>query len=120
MLLQRAAFATALLIQGLSYFGDPVRTSVGLALGLISVAAAALLYIGLLTPIAGAVAALSGLAIACSVLPSSTHPLFVSGIPLLFAIAMLLAITVLGPGAFSVDARLFGRREIIIPRRSGS
>jgi hypothetical protein len=25
------------------------------------------------------------------------------------------AITLLGPGAFSLDARLFGRREIIIP-----
>jgi hypothetical protein len=28
---------------------------------------------------------------------------------------MLVAVIVLGPGAFSVDARLFGRREIIIP-----
>jgi hypothetical protein len=27
------------------------------------------------------------------------------------------AIACLGPGAFSADARLFGRREIIIPRR---
>jgi hypothetical protein len=26
------------------------------------------------------------------------------------------AIACLGPGAFSVDARLFGRREILIPR----
>jgi hypothetical protein len=28
---------------------------------------------------------------------------------------MVLAIIGLGPGAFSVDARVFGRREIIIP-----
>jgi hypothetical protein len=33
---------------------------------------------------------------------------------MVFSIAILLAIIVLGPGAFSVDARLFGRREIII------
>jgi hypothetical protein len=28
---------------------------------------------------------------------------------------MVLTVAGLGPGAFSVDARLFGRREIIIP-----
>jgi len=27
----------------------------------------------------------------------------------------LVAIIILGPGAFSVDSRLFGRREVIIP-----
>ncbi len=30
--------------------------------------------------------------------------------------AMLVALATSGPGAFSVDARLFGRREITIPR----
>jgi hypothetical protein len=29
--------------------------------------------------------------------------------------AMSAALVLLGPGAFSLDARLFGRREIIIP-----
>jgi hypothetical protein len=29
---------------------------------------------------------------------------------------MSAAQVLLGPGAFSVDARLFGRREIVIPR----
>ena len=28
------------------------------------------------------------------------------------------AMTLLGPGAISIDARLFGRREIVIPRRN--
>jgi hypothetical protein len=28
------------------------------------------------------------------------------------------AIVLLGPGAFSVDARMFGRREVFIPKRS--
>ncbi|HEX3543577.1 MAG TPA: hypothetical protein VHT31_03545 [Candidatus Acidoferrum sp.] len=30
-------------------------------------------------------------------------------------IVMAAAIALLGPGAFSLDARLFGRREILIP-----
>lgn len=33
-------------------------------------------------------------------------------------IALGIAIALLGPGAFSLDFRLFGRREIIIPRRT--
>ena len=32
--------------------------------------------------------------------------------------AVTVALLFLGPGAYSVDARLFGRREIVIPRRS--
>ena len=28
------------------------------------------------------------------------------------------AVALLGPGAFSIDARLFGRREVFIPRRA--
>jgi hypothetical protein len=31
---------------------------------------------------------------------------------------MLVTIIGLGPGAFSLDARMFGRREIIIPPRA--
>jgi hypothetical protein len=31
---------------------------------------------------------------------------------------MALAVALIGPGAYSLDARLFGRREIIIPRAS--
>ena len=35
-------------------------------------------------------------------------------------LAAAAALGLLGPGAFSVDARLFGRREIFIPGRDGS
>ena len=89
-----------------------------MGIGLISIAAGALILVGMLTPVAGVVVALCGIGVACSLLPSCTRPLFGSGIPLLFAVSILLAIIILGPGAFSVDARLFGRREIIRPRRS--
>jgi hypothetical protein len=34
---------------------------------------------------------------------------------LIFALTIILAIIGAGPGRYSVDARVFGRREIIIP-----
>ena len=40
---------------------------------------------------------------------------FGSWLALAFFIVMATAIVLLGPGAFSLDARLFGRREIVIP-----
>ena len=82
------------------------------------IASAALLLIGFLTPLAGVVVALEAAGIGLSLLPACTRTLFDSYVSVVFAVAILLAIVTLGPGAFSVDARLFGRREIIIPPSS--
>jgi hypothetical protein len=73
LLLLRVALATALLVQGISYFGDPDLGAGALAIGLISIAAHALILVGMLTPVAGIVVALSGIGIACSLLPSCTR-----------------------------------------------
>jgi hypothetical protein len=35
---------------------------------------------------------------------------------MVFIVVVVAAIILLGPGSLSLDARLFGRREIIIPR----
>jgi hypothetical protein len=71
--------------------------------------AAILLLIGLWTPLAGALVAVAQLALAV------THPAerwtFVN-----FA-AMGAALAMLGPGGCSLDARLFGRKQIQIPDR---
>ena len=40
---------------------------------------------------------------------------FDARLSLILLMAMTVAIFLLGPGAYSLDARLFGRREIIIP-----
>jgi hypothetical protein len=49
-------------------------------------------------------------------LPVCTPVIFDSRLSIALGAAMLVAIAVLGPGALSIDARMFGRREIIIPR----
>ena len=72
------------------------------------------LVVGLLTPAAGAVLVLEGLGIALSRFPA-VLPIAHCGplAPWLF-VAIASACLLLGPGAYSVDARLFGRREIVI------
>jgi hypothetical protein len=79
-----------------------------------ALASAGLLLVGLLTPIVALLVGLGGIGIELLLLPACTSPLFNSRILLVFSITILLAIIVLGPGALSVDARLFGRREITI------
>jgi len=66
-----------------------------------------LLLIGLLTPIASALAALAELCLAA----------LGEGVTMTSALLMLdpLLLLLLGPGAYSCDARLFGRRLISLP-----
>ena len=67
---------------------------------------AGLLLVGFITPVVAVVVGLFDLALALSIQ---------DGVELLVLTAV---IALLGPGAFSIDARLFGRREVFIPRRS--
>lgn len=105
----------AVLIEGRFYLGDPNPTAATWSAGLLALATGTLLVIGFLTPIAGALVGLAGVGLALSLIPVSTPNLWSSELAIMFGTAILLAIIGLGPGAFSVDARVFGRREIIIP-----
>ena len=49
--------------------------------------------------------------------PVPVPNLFDEKLSAILAAIIAVAIVFLGPGAFSLDARLFGRREIIIPPR---
>jgi uncharacterized membrane protein YphA (DoxX/SURF4 family) len=105
----------AVLVQGGFYLGEPNPTPVTWCAGFAALAAGALLAIGFLTPLASAIAGLVAIGIALSLIPAGTRTLFDAALPVILAATMLVATLLLGPGAFSVDARLFGRREIIIP-----
>jgi uncharacterized membrane protein YphA (DoxX/SURF4 family) len=88
-------------------------------LGILEIVLGTSLIIGFLTPIASACAALMGVGFAFGVLPLPPGLLFTrSGI--LNTAVVGFALMVLGAGAFSLDAYLFGRREIIIPDSSAS
>lgn len=83
-------------------------------LGLSAVASGCLLLAGFLTPLAGVIAALN--VVGTSLSARAAAPIvFDSRLAFVFALTILLAVIGAGPGRYSVDARMFGRREIIIP-----
>jgi uncharacterized membrane protein YphA (DoxX/SURF4 family) len=79
------------------------------------VACGASLLVGLLTPFACIVVGLCSAGRALSGFEAATPHLFAAGLSLLIEVGAVAALVLTGPGAFSLDARLFGRREIIIP-----
>ena len=78
-------------------------------LQLLAAGAAALLLVGFWTPVAGALMAVAELCLAFSHAPDPSMHILLG--------ALGAALAMLGPGAWSVDARLFGRKRIHIPRR---
>jgi uncharacterized membrane protein YphA (DoxX/SURF4 family) len=85
-------------------------------LGVLTAASGVSLLIGFLTPVSCALTAAGTVFLR---IQPPTPILFDAKLSTLFVVIMATAIGFLGPGAFSVDSRLFGRREIIIPPRSG-
>jgi uncharacterized membrane protein YphA (DoxX/SURF4 family) len=115
LLLLRLVIGATAIAQGSRYFADPATVPLATwALGLTAVLSGALLVVGLLTPCASVLVVVGSLATAQPWFPGVTQ--VAGGDPIAAVIVALVsaAIVPLGPGAFSVDARLFGRREIVI------
>lgn len=108
LLLARLVTGIALIVQGVSELrgGPPIGAAFlqGFSVGL-----GILLLAGLWTPIAGALAAL------LSVWNAISHPGDLWNFVLVGTLGI--ALTLLGPGAWSVDARIFGWKRLDIPDR---
>jgi uncharacterized membrane protein YphA (DoxX/SURF4 family) len=119
LLLLRVVVGAALVAHGVLCLASSDRitlvVSVSTALLLLS---GGCLLIGFLTPILSLLGGLECLGIVWSWFPFQLLSPFESKLALAPVIAMSVAIALLGPGAFSLDARLFGWKEIVIPPAS--
>jgi len=119
LMLLRAACGAVLITQGATYFSDKhqsglLSTAVITAVILVGV----LLLVGILTRLLALVAAMVGLSSIFAWFPGSNVGSFDAQMTAALSVVIALSLLCLGPGALSLDARLFGRREIIIPPTS--
>lgn len=96
----------------LAHVAAYVTTTTGNALGWVVVSlssiSAACLLVGFMTPVIAIVVIIGAGALA----------LFGQIQSALEIIILTVAVALLGPGAFSLDARMFGRREIFLPKHT--
>ncbi len=119
LLLLRAAVGFTAAAEDIFYLSRPSNPPSGKwLLGFVLITSGIAVVTGFLTPIAGLLVGLCFLGIAFSWFPA---PSWSANDARLVAFGMIItaaAIALLGPGAFSWDGHLFGRREIVIPPAS--
>jgi uncharacterized membrane protein YphA (DoxX/SURF4 family) len=110
LLLLRLLTGAALIYLGIANVREapPLPTAV---LQIIGICAGILLLVGLWTPVAGALAAIVKVSMAFSAYFSHFGDPW---IPLVQAV-LGAVLAMVGPGAWSIDARLFGRKRIDMP-----
>ena len=119
LLLLRLAVGCTAVVTGVQWLVTSGSSSDLRVVGVLMLAGGALILAGFLTPVAAgtiaiaqAAAALGWIATASGGAPELQSALLP---PLVSA-----SVVLLGPGAFALDARLFGRREIVIPHEPRS
>lgn len=108
LLLQRLLTVAALFCSGIGHLREPSHFALAFPT-VIAGGAGMLLLVGLWTPVVGTVVAIAELWIVCS---HAGDP----WIPIMLA-TLGATLAMVGPGAWSVDAHLFGRKHIEIPER---
>ena len=113
LLLLRIVVASAIIHDGAQFLGGWPNLSASL-IASISFAAGLCLLLGVFTPVVSLIVAVGivGYHVVGMTAPNGFGP---SGFVVLRLAALALVIAFVGPGAFSFDARIFGRREIRIP-----
>jgi uncharacterized membrane protein YphA (DoxX/SURF4 family) len=85
-----------------------------MALGALLILSGMALLLGLFTAVASVSVGCAAIGSALSWLPAPMPNVFDAALPAALVAILAVAIALLGPGAWSVDARLFGFRQIII------
>jgi len=107
LLLLRALVGVTLVVQTLTYLESEKPSLLTWLVAATVLIIASCLLAGFMTPIAAAAIGLATAALI--VFTANLNEIGLNVIVLATVVALL------GPGAFSIDARMFGRREILIP-----
>jgi uncharacterized membrane protein YphA (DoxX/SURF4 family) len=119
LLVLRTALGLPLFLEGAALLADWRNTaSLLIFVAMISVAAGVALQLGYSVGRGAIAGAAAVIAVHFSSLHGERLNLFSSRIACFLAVSIAIALVFLGPGAFSIDARRFGQREIVIPPRS--
>jgi hypothetical protein len=121
LLLLRLVAGGAAVVRGSIYLVGLTDASLAAGLlGVVTVAGGTFLVAGFLTPGAGIAAGAGVAAIVSGAGAAPGVALSADAVTAFFVLADVVALVLLGPGAVSMDARLFGRREIVIPAEAGT
>ena len=112
LLILRLAVAGTILFLSFFLFDPITSTSRGWLIGALSIVFSAMMISGFLTPVVSAIIFIAGI-LFLSQSPGDVNSFFV-----IYLIILTFVIILLGPGAYSMDARLFGRREIILSKEN--
>jgi len=116
LLLLRCSLGLALLSSGISAFSETPSDAVVFAQRAAAVLGGIFLFAGLWTPFVGVLVALDQISIALLVDYSESRGLWIH----VFLAVVAVSLAMLGPGAWSVDSRMFGRRRLDLdPARRG-
>ena len=115
LVILRLTVAGTILILPLFFFFDLIKSSFrGWVIGAVSIALSAAIVSGLFTRVVSAFISAGGI-LFLLLSPREIGFSFVG-----YLIILSFVILLLGPGAYSIDARLFGRREIILSNQKKS
>jgi uncharacterized membrane protein YphA (DoxX/SURF4 family) len=107
LLLLRLGVGIALIYLGVGRFLGTLGGSITIAWDSIEAAGGVFLIAGLWTPLMGALIAMDELWVAFSLSPSQPDSRLIH----VFLAVLTAGVAMLGPGAWSIDARLFGRKR---------
>jgi len=115
LLLLRVCLGVALICSAIARLSGTPSEPITFAQHSIAAVGAIFLLAGLWTPVMGTLAALDEVWIALSLYSPQRQDTWIH----LFLAILAVSLTMLGPGAWSMDARLFGRKRFDIDRTRG-